>query len=124
MQDDGNPTLSKSGLSLYFRSTRPGGSGGSDLWVAQRDSLDDPWDAPVNLGSTVNSSPNEACTVLSPDEHWMVFVSDRPEGGCGGYDLWLTHRQNKRDDFGPDSRNRARPDVAGAEPPTRSGLSR
>jgi hypothetical protein len=31
----------------------------------------------------------------------MVFVSDRP-GGCGasGTDLWISHRQNKRDDFG------------------------
>jgi len=50
----------------------------------------------------VNSPYNETCTGLSPDEHWMVFVSDRP-GGCGLQDLWITHRQNRRDDFGWES---------------------
>ena len=99
---EGCPTISKSGLSLFFRTNLPGGQGGADIWVTQRDSLDEPWDAPVNLGEKVNSSYNETCTGLSPDEHWMVFVSDRP-GGCGLQDLWITHRQNRRDDFGWES---------------------
>jgi len=98
---DGCPTLSKSGLSLYFRSNRPGGEGGCDIYVSQRDNLEDPWEAPVNLGPTINGPYNEFCTTFSPDGHWMIFVSDRP-GGCGdsGTDLWVSHRQNKRDDFG------------------------
>jgi hypothetical protein len=100
--DEGCPTISKSGLSLFFRTNLSGGQGGADIWVAQRDSLDEPWDAPRNLGDKVNSPSNEYCTGLSPDEHWMVFASDRT-GGCGGQDLWITHRQNRRDDFGWES---------------------
>ena len=95
---DACPTISKSGLSLYFRSNRPGGEGGYDLWVSQRDSLEDAWEAPVNLGPTINGPSNEYCSGFSVDGHWMVFVSDR--SGCGSQDLWITHRQNKRDDFG------------------------
>lgn len=100
---DGEPTISKSGLSLYFVSNRPGvdAQGGDDLYVSQRDSLEDPWEAPVNLGPTVNGPFDEGCAGLSPDGHWLVFSSSRP-GGCGtsGTDLWISHRQNKRDDFG------------------------
>jgi hypothetical protein len=100
--DEGCPTISKSGLSLFFRTDLSGGQGMADIWVAQRHSLDEPWEAPRNLGGTVNSSFNEYCTGLSPDEHWMVFASDRP-GGCGLQDLWITHRQDRRDDFGWES---------------------
>ena len=94
------PTISKSGLSLFFRSGRPGGIGGQDVYVSQRDTLEDPWGPALNLGPTVNSQFNEYCTALSPDEHWMVFVSDKTEGSCGLQDMWITHRRNKRDDFG------------------------
>lgn len=96
---DACPTISKNGLSLYFRSNRPGGEGSYDIWVAQRDSLEDPWEAPVNLGPTINGPYGEYCSTFSPDGHWMVFVSDRP-GGSGSQDLFITHRKNKKDDFG------------------------
>src|SRR5262245_60485275 len=52
---DQHPAVSKDGLSLYFTSSRPGGQGGLDLWVAQRADEDPPWTTPVNLGATVNS---------------------------------------------------------------------
>ncbi len=96
---DACPTISKDGLSLFFRSNRPGGQGGFDIWVAQRDTVEDPWGAPVNLGDTINSPFDEYCTAISPDGHWMVFVSNRP-GGFGSQDLYITHRKDKRDDLG------------------------
>ncbi len=96
---DACPTISKDGLSLYFRSDRPGGSGSFDIWVSQRDSVEDPWEAPVNLGPTINSTSAEDRSAFSPDGHWMVFVSSRP-GGSGSQDLWISHRQDKRNDFG------------------------
>jgi Tol biopolymer transport system component len=101
-QYDACPTIAKSGLSLYFRSNRPGGKGSFDIYVTQRDSPDDPWEAPVNLGATINTPAGEFCTAFSPDGHWMVFVSDRgvEAGGCGGQDLWISHRKDKRNDFG------------------------
>ncbi len=97
---DACPTISKDGLSLYFRSNRPGGQGGFDIWVAKRDSVEEPWGEPVNLGDVINGPYNEYCSSLSVDGHWMIFVSDRP--GCGSQDLWVTHRRDKRDDVGPD----------------------
>ena len=99
--DDMHPTLSKDGLSLIFSSTRPGGAGGIDLWVSQRDSLDSPWQKPENL-AMLNSSFDDHAPSLTTDGHWLFFYSTRP-GGCntgGRTELWAAHRQQKRDDFG------------------------
>src|SRR5688572_21147910 len=63
---DNIPDLSKNGLSLYFSSNRPGGSGASDLWVSRRGSVDDAWGLPENLGPTVNSSAGDLGPNVSP----------------------------------------------------------
>jgi Tol biopolymer transport system component len=95
--NEGNPAISKDGLSLYFASNRPGGIGGNDIWVAHRDSLDSPWSsAPLNLGS-INTIFNEVAPALSRDEHYLFFVSNRP-GGAGGPDIWVSFRQQAHDD--------------------------
>jgi hypothetical protein len=94
-----NPALSSDGLSLYFDSNRPGGSGGRDLWVSERASAPAPWGAPVNLGPTVNSSVDDANPALSTDGHWLFFVSPR-SGGLGGSDLYESFRADVHDDFG------------------------
>ena len=96
--NDQHPTISKDGLTLIFVSTRPGGMGGNDLWVAQRDSLEDSWSVPANL-SMLNTSFSDFAPELSTDGHWLYFHSDRP-GGCGNTDIYAVRRQNKRDDFG------------------------
>ncbi len=90
--------ISKDGLSLYFHSDRPGGFGGSDIYVAQRPSVDAPWGPPQNLGPNINTSAGEASPFLSSDGHHLYFQSGRP-GGCGGTDLYVSRRRNKRDDF-------------------------
>jgi len=97
--NDFAPAVSKNGLSLYFSSDRPGSLGPSDIWVSQRNSRDDPWGVPVNLGPPVNTSFGERAPNFSRDGHWMFFVSDRP-GGVGGDDLWVSWRTNIHDDLG------------------------
>jgi hypothetical protein len=103
---DSHPAISKDGLSLFFASTRPGGFGEFDLWVTQRDTPDDCWQPPVNLGPVVNSAFRDFAPNLSTDGHWLFFHSNRTQSDavgkppCGGQDLYATHRQNKRDDFG------------------------
>lgn len=78
---DGCPISSPDGLSLYMASNRPGGLGGIDIWVAQRESRDAPWGAPENLGASVNSAANDFCP--TPIEGGgLFFVSTRP-GFCG-----------------------------------------
>ncbi len=95
--EDGGPSISRDGLSLYFNSTRPGGFGSADLYVTHRSSLDAPWGAPINLGSTVNTAYADNACYLSPDEHRLYFQSNRP-GGAGGRDIYVTRRQSKRSD--------------------------
>lgn len=58
----GQPALSTDGRLLFFSSGRPGGQGGSDIWVSHRaDPSDDfSWQAPVNLGPDVNTAGFEA----------------------------------------------------------------
>lgn len=47
------------------------------------------WQAPVNLGATLNTARNEWYPFLARDGSFMLFVSDRP-GGRGRADLWRT----------------------------------
>ncbi len=84
-----NPSISADGDTLYFSSDRPGGYGGTDLWVSQR--LDGVWQAPNNLGETVNSQHNDAEPSISTDGNTLYFTSGRP-GGVGSSDIWVTHR--------------------------------
>jgi hypothetical protein len=101
---DWAPSISADGLTLYFSSYRPGGSGGDDLWFTSRATKDDPWGSPVNLGATVNSSHEETFPDISADSR-MLFLSDhmlgpwRP-GGHGGQDLWVTKRATTNDPWG------------------------
>ena len=97
--NDGGQVVSKDGLSLYFVSNRPGSLGAGDLWVSQRAHVTDSWGPAQNLGSTINTSSFEQTPALSPDEHLLFFTSNRP-GGSGGFDLYVSRRHNKRDDFG------------------------
>ncbi len=97
--NDQHPAISKNGLSLYISSDRPGGLGGLDIWVSRRASLDDPWEAPINLGPNINSSVNDVAPSLSTDGHYLFFHSLRP-GGCGAADLYVAHRKDKFDDLG------------------------
>ena len=98
---DGCPFIAKNGLSLYFASNRSGGSGGLDLYVAERAALDEPWGTPFPIG-TLNSSVNDLCPTVTIDSHRLFFVSNR-SGGCGGNDLYMSFRRDKRDNsaWGP-----------------------
>jgi Tol biopolymer transport system component len=95
---DATPGISADGLSLYFLSDRPGGSGDIDLWVTTRRTVSDPWGTPVNLGPTVNSSALDAGPNISADGLTLFFNSDRP-GGSGSSDLWVTTRETTDDDW-------------------------
>lgn len=92
-------SVSKNGLSIYFASNRPGGIGDWDLWVAQRASIEDDWGTPQWLGFNINSGSRETHPALSLDEHRLYFVSNRP-GGCGGTDIYVSRRRDRRDDLG------------------------
>jgi hypothetical protein len=93
-----NPFISRNGLSLYFACIScPGGVGATDIWVSQRESVNDPWGPPRNLGPNINTTATEGAPALSPDELSLYF--NRNPGGLGGIDIWVSRRFNRRDDF-------------------------
>jgi Tol biopolymer transport system component len=89
---DNAPTLSPDELTMILHSTRGGGLGGRDLWMATRSSLGAPFATPVNMNE-VNSSSNEFGPTLSSDGLELYFGSSRP-GGQGNYDIWRAVRAN------------------------------
>jgi hypothetical protein len=98
--DDFHPAISNDGLSLYISSARPGGFGPNDIWVSQRDSLDDPWGPPQNLGPNINTAGDEFAPDFSPDGHWLFFSSGRPPGTNNFTRIWVSYRKDVDDDFG------------------------
>jgi len=92
------PAISKDELSLYFGSIRPGGFGGEDIYVSQRETRDSEWGPPVNLGAIINTLANESVPAFSRDGHLLFFSSGRP-GGLGGVDIWVSRREHTHDDF-------------------------
>jgi hypothetical protein len=84
------PCLSQDGLLLFFQDlsgavhARPGGLGGSDIWMTRRASLSEPWGPPVNLGPNINSPNLEAVPRVSPDGSMFYFV--RYAGGV--FSFW------------------------------------
>jgi hypothetical protein len=91
------PAISQDGLTLYFVSGRPGvppdAFGDADLYVARRESVDLPWDWPVNLGANINTAAFEGFPALSRNEHHLFF--NRTSG-----DIWVSYRKNVHEDLG------------------------
>lgn len=85
------PRISPDGLMLYFCSQRPGGYGGTDLWVSTRQSLSADWETPTNLGAPINSTYEEVFPELWNNGLTLYFASNRP-GGYGWLDIYVTKR--------------------------------
>jgi WD40-like Beta Propeller Repeat len=89
--DDFRPNVRKDGLEVVFDSNRPGTLGGQDIWSATRDSVDEPWSAPIDL-TTVNSPANETRASLSWDGRTLTFGSNRV-GTEGMADVYESTRE-------------------------------
>jgi hypothetical protein len=89
---DQAPSLTIDGHRLYFFSDRPGGFGGTDIYVSRRRNKRDDfgWQAPQNLGSNLNTELGEALPV--PFEDILFFNSARP-GGLGATDVYASMMQ-------------------------------
>jgi Tol biopolymer transport system component len=90
-----SPGLSRDGRHLYFATTRPGGSGGFDIWVSWRhDTLDDfGWQPPLNLGSQFNSVATDAGPAYFENDDAgvpLLFLASNRGGGAGGLDIYVS----------------------------------
>lgn len=107
----GHPTVSADGTKVIFTSDMPGGYGGTDLYISEKNGKD--WSQPVNLGPAVNSFGNEVFPFWFNDS--TLYFSSDGHMGYGGLDLFESHWNGKawmtpenmrepvnssRDDFG------------------------
>jgi len=88
--NDIQPNVRKDGHELVFSSNRSGTLGGQDVWVSTRDSVHDPWSAPVNLGEAVNTDAAETRPSLSWDAQTLLF--GRSPGPEGMSDIYVATR--------------------------------
>lgn len=98
--DESFPCISADNLELYFDSSRPGGYGDMDIWVAKRSSANDSWGEPVNPGETINTPLYDSCPYLSPDGRLLFFHGYRA-GGPSLLNMWVSTRKTISDAWGP-----------------------
>jgi Tol biopolymer transport system component len=85
--NDAMATISADALTITFASTREGGIGDWDLWMANRPNVEAAFGSVANLGPDVNTEGFEGRPHLTSDGSVLFFMSDRP-GGQGAVDLW------------------------------------
>jgi outer membrane protein OmpA-like peptidoglycan-associated protein/tetratricopeptide (TPR) repeat protein len=82
----GHPALNKAGTVLIFASDKPGGYGGTDLYYCKRATVNSVWEAPVNMGPTINTEGNELFPTLYKDS--TLYFSSTGHPGLGGLDVF------------------------------------
>lgn len=78
------PSISKDGSKLYFVSDMPGGLGGTDIYVAEKQGIT--WAPAVTLGNAANTAGNEVSPFIA-DDGTLYFASDA-RIGLGGLDIY------------------------------------
>ncbi len=93
------PELSVDGLTLLFHSDRTNPNGGTDLWIARRDSRNTPFGPAENLGSNINTAEHEGGAALSSDGLTLLYhrFSADPSGTLSH---WQSTRRSANHPFG------------------------
>ena len=86
--DERSCSITADGTKLYFSSNRGGGTGGYDIYIAER-SADGTWLPPVNAGTVINTRWNEISPCIHPDTRTLFFASDG-HATIGGYDIFMS----------------------------------
>lgn len=89
------PTVTHDGLTMFFDSTRPGGLGGPDLYVASRASTMQAFGPAVALAE-LNAPGFDARPSMSWNGEELYFSSDRTGSESPAPDIWMTRRAKTR----------------------------
>lgn len=89
-QWESQPCLSPDKRDLYFSSRRPGGYGGSDIYVSHLQ-WNGNWSKPENLGPETNTPGDESSPFIHADNQTLYFTSTGLQG-YGDEDIFLTRR--------------------------------
>jgi hypothetical protein len=85
---EGYPSVSRDGT-LYFYAKKEDSFGKFDLYCSRYEKGE--YQAPINLGSGINSPYNEFNPCISPDGSYLIFNSqDRPGNLGNGHDLYIS----------------------------------
>ena len=87
------PSLSPDKNVLYFCSNRPGGYGGSDLYVSYR-LPNGKWSQAENMGPGVNTAGDEMAPFIHADNQTLYFTSSGWPG-YGGSDLFVLKKNTE-----------------------------
>lgn len=79
-------SITSDGQILLFSSNKPGGIGGTDIYMARKLPTGE-WGEPYNLGPTINTKYNEDFPHLSEDNSTLYFASEG-HNSMGGYDIF------------------------------------
>jgi hypothetical protein len=83
--------ISEDGNQLFFASDKPGGFGGLDLYVSNKDNGN--WGPAVNLGPEINTRFNEDRPFLI-NKGKTLFFSSQGHENIGGFDIFRTDMQS------------------------------
>lgn len=84
-----HPTITEDGNTMFFVSDKPGGSGGTDIYMAERVG-GTRWARPVNLGSKINTEGNEMFPFIWKDS--LLFFSTDGQTVFGGLDIYMASK--------------------------------
>lgn len=87
---DSQSSISSNGNQIYFSSSRPGGKGGSDIYVTEI--KEGKFSTPKNLGDVINTFGNEEGVFIHPDNQTLYFTSTG-HPGLGLSDIFMSRRQ-------------------------------
>ena len=87
----GHPAISHDDMSLYFVSDMPGGEGGRDIWVAERERAGGDFINPRNLGPEINTPGDEMFPYIREDG--TLFFASNGHPGLGGLDIFYSVRE-------------------------------
>jgi outer membrane protein OmpA-like peptidoglycan-associated protein len=88
-----HPTVTLDGNKIYFASDMPGGFGGMDLYVSEKDG--ETWGPPVNLGPGLNTEGNEIFPFIDKNDR-LYFASDG-HMGLGGLDQFYSTEKGQNE---------------------------
>ncbi|MEM7550007.1 MAG: OmpA family protein [Bacteroidota bacterium] len=79
-------SVTADGQRAFFMSDRPGGFGGQDIYICEKDS-EGQWSKSKNLGEKINTEYDEDGPFIDFDGQTLYF-SSQGRGGMGGYDIF------------------------------------
>lgn len=80
-------SLAPDWLTMYFVSDRKKGKGGHDIYISKRETLDDKFGKPVNIGDVINTPYDEVGVFIHPDGKTLYF-SSKGHNTMGGFDIF------------------------------------